>query len=497
VSNDDLFGAPAGWYPDPLGLPQLRWWNNHAWTEQTSAARQPMIVQDTKFAWADDDRPTRREERERERSRSDFNANDPIIPTSDSLRELEPPRAYTQVSQGMPTAPSVAPQTPAAPQNPAAAQPAAATQPTAAPQPPAAPAPTFPETVATQQPVMNQATTMQPPVAAPPTSAPTSTTSSAPSTEDASPFPTLYQPDPIVTPAETPSQPAASVPFTATPSLDEVFRMPRRAAADESLDALFGAKESRRTQTRVKIPIVTVEQVPATKTGSSNFSSAPVWIIALVPLLQLFSAVMLITALGQNGSKFLYMGILAIPYFLVVALANVDYRNLTNAGFNQPVHWAWAFASAPVYLLLRARAVIRETGHGIGPVLVWFAFAFLHGASIIAVPGVIISLVPEVFAAQIEQSVESDAFLITGSMPEVTCPATPPVLPGEQIKCTSLSAEGKTSIVTVAMTRANGWIDWQTINWGGPDMGTVELPKPAADDAATDGTPSDGTTTAP
>jgi hypothetical protein len=519
VSNDDLFGAPAGWYPDPLGLPQLRWWNNHAWTEQTSAARQPMIVQDTKFAWADDDRPTRREERERERSRSDFNANDPIIPTSDSLRELEPPRAYTQVSQGMPTAPSVAQPTPTAPQPPMSVQPSAAPAPSAPASPATAspaPAPSFSapsfsepsfsepslsEPAATQQTVTNQPTSVQPPVAAPPTVTPAATTSTAapaPTTEEASPFPSFYQPDPIVTPAEPATQPAASVPFTATPSLDEVFRMPRRAAADESLDALFGAKESRRTQTRVKIPIVTVEQVPATKTGSASFSSAPAWIIALVPLLQLFSAVMLITALGQNGSKFLYIGILAVPYLLVVALANVDYRNLTNAGVNKPVHWAWAFATAPVYLLLRARVVIRETGHGIGPVLVWFAFAFLHAASIIAVPGVIISLIPEVFAAQIEQSVESDAFLITGSMPEVTCPATPPVLPGEQIKCQSVSVEGKTSIVTVAMARSNGWIDWQTINWGGPDMGTAELPTtPAADDSATDGAPSDGTTTAP
>ena len=24
--------APAGWYRDPLGIPQLRWWNGIAWT---------------------------------------------------------------------------------------------------------------------------------------------------------------------------------------------------------------------------------------------------------------------------------------------------------------------------------------------------------------------------------------------------------------------------------------------------------------------------------
>jgi hypothetical protein len=99
VAQDDLFGAPAGWYPDPLGLPQLRWWNNQAWTEQTSAARQPMVMQDTKFAWADDELPTRREERERERQRQreERGPISPAQPTAATLRELEPPRAFTNV----------------------------------------------------------------------------------------------------------------------------------------------------------------------------------------------------------------------------------------------------------------------------------------------------------------------------------------------------------------------------------------------------------------
>lgn len=44
---DDDIRVPAGWYPDPLGLPQLRWWDNHAWTEHVSDARQPMVAQET------------------------------------------------------------------------------------------------------------------------------------------------------------------------------------------------------------------------------------------------------------------------------------------------------------------------------------------------------------------------------------------------------------------------------------------------------------------
>ena len=62
---DEEFGVPAGWYPDPLGLPQLRWWDAQAWTEHTSEARAPIVIQpatreQTEF-------PSRREQRERER----------------------------------------------------------------------------------------------------------------------------------------------------------------------------------------------------------------------------------------------------------------------------------------------------------------------------------------------------------------------------------------------------------------------------------------------
>lgn len=66
--DDEKFGVPAGWYPDPLGLPQLRWWDAQAWTEHTSEARAPMVVQPTaRIAYEDEALPSRRDVRERER----------------------------------------------------------------------------------------------------------------------------------------------------------------------------------------------------------------------------------------------------------------------------------------------------------------------------------------------------------------------------------------------------------------------------------------------
>jgi len=37
VNNNSV--APAGWYPDPLGLPQVRWWNGMGWTNRIEEIR--------------------------------------------------------------------------------------------------------------------------------------------------------------------------------------------------------------------------------------------------------------------------------------------------------------------------------------------------------------------------------------------------------------------------------------------------------------------------
>jgi len=39
VVNPSTTAAPAGWYRDPLGIPQLRWWNGIAWTNRIQENR--------------------------------------------------------------------------------------------------------------------------------------------------------------------------------------------------------------------------------------------------------------------------------------------------------------------------------------------------------------------------------------------------------------------------------------------------------------------------
>jgi len=413
VAQDDLFGAPAGWYPDPLGLPQLRWWNNHAWTEQTSAARQPMVMQDTKFAWADDELPTRREERERERQQAERGPTKPAQPTAATLRELEPPRAFTKVDES--------------------------TTPT-------------------------------------PQQSATGTGSFSTGSFDARSFD--YRADDNANAGEhTPPMPSFESLFDAapTPPYGNDSAASAGPATSEPLDDIFGGRpeaapqyETRRSAARATND--RDRRATTAPNGNPLVSTAPAWIIAMIPLFQLVLSLLLLTALGMGSNSTVFIGILLAPYLIVIALALADFRMLKRQGVERPAHWTWALLTAPVYLLARARNVIRESGHGIGPVLVWFGLGALHLASVVAIPGLLIAVLPGVFTSQLEASVEGDALLISGASMSVTCPVTPPVIFGEQTVCTAISSSGKNSEVSVSLERANGWIEWQVLDWGVWDM---------------------------
>lgn len=50
----------AGWYPDPLGTPQMRWWDGSSWTRHISTARETPTVRSaapTHFAEPEEPRP--------------------------------------------------------------------------------------------------------------------------------------------------------------------------------------------------------------------------------------------------------------------------------------------------------------------------------------------------------------------------------------------------------------------------------------------------------
>lgn len=372
-----------------------------------------MVMQDTKFAWADDELPTRREERERERARDDRGTAN-VVATAETLRELEPPRAFTKIDEPDPIV-----QTPAAP---AAAADSAAAAFGAQPVTPA-----FDEPAAMSAEALFNAP-----------------------------------------PAEAESN------VTLTPSFGSLFDATGASpllmqATENSLDNLFGSKTDRRAA-RTRTPIVTAELLNERvqpRLTKATVSTGPAWIIAMVPLFQLVLSLLFLTALNLGNNVAIFLGILVVPYFIVIGLAFVDHRALKAGGLDRPAHWGWAALTAPVYLLMRARANIRETGHGIGPVLVWFGLGILHIASALAIPGLLIALLPAMFTAQIEESVARDAFLISGSTMTVTCPETPPLLVSQSVECNGLAgASGQSYKIKVSLERANGWVSWQVIDWG-------------------------------
>lgn len=426
---DDVVRLPAGWYPDPTGLPQLRWWDNHAWTQHTTAARQPLIVQEQPLAWADD-LPTRRERRERERE--DRSTGDLTPPTALSLLELAPPSADEEPADE----PAPAEDSDTESNVPASevvdqsdADRADAEEFDDSADDSAAYVPVSASGHAGRIPSVPPLENAGEPQAASPQS------SSLPQGSF------LPQPTPTV-PAPS-SQ--ANPPTVGTPLFDQVSA----GITDESA--------TRQAEFR---------HAGGNGLSSTPTSTAPVWIMALLPLLQLVIVLLLVTGLGSSaGTELLMPAILIAIYLATIALAFGDYRLLRGSGTAHPAHWAWSLLTAPVYLFVRAMVLTRTTGRGFGPVLVWFGLALLSIASVLAVPGMLITSVPAAFSAQAEQSVTADA-AANGASLEVSCPSAPPILVGQSFSCTGKTTTGKSYEIQVSLQRINGWINWRVDDWG-------------------------------
>jgi hypothetical protein len=387
--------VPAGWYPDPLGLPQLRWWDNHAWTEYTSDARQPMVAQETvtqqpRLTFADDDDTlSRRERRERESAGSTAPATEPATrsdgaatataeakPTQEALLALEAPAREDQVVVEEELSPAAK----------------------------------FAEFV--------------------PANAPTT-----PAFDLGTRFDDLLG--------------DAAVPATADPAVLFADLAPSAPAA--------------------AAPAAAATTAPATatpvRTGRVSTNTAAVWILALLPLLQLFAAMFFLVAQGGPSAAAVFAPILfLLPYLGGVVLAFFDWRTLTDRGVERPAHWLFAFATAPVYLVARFLRTIRTTGRGFSPVAVWFATGAALLAAVVAVPGLLISLDEAAFARQAEASLVSKAAAL-GADIAVQCPDTVPTLLDRSFDCVASRGDIRWG-VTVTLTRANGWIDWRVDDWG-------------------------------
>ncbi|MEO6941797.1 MAG: DUF2510 domain-containing protein [Terrimesophilobacter sp.] len=432
MDDNSFYGAPAGWYPDPLGLPQLRWWDSTAWTHQTAEARAPMVMQETTYAWPEDeldddpmgqaeqDLLTRRERRERERR----DGNDIAPPTALTLLQLEPPSmADVQTDVPEPSAYEAYVAATSLHSDTVTPDPMSATRATSLQDPSAE---VFPET-------------------------------SQGGYSDSNPYTgTSYSGTPYSEPLAPTEEPAfagfADQPIHQAPQGQPTFDWEPRI--DPSTDPQYQAYLKAQTAPH-----------------SKSTNNGAVWMIALIPLVQLVISLLVLTAFGSAHSSAVMVGIWLAPYPIVLGLAVLDRHKLKKTGHESTAHWLWALLTAPVYLLVRAVAAIRESGGGFGPVLVWFALGLLQIGAVVAVPGLLISTIPSVFSAQAEQSIVSDAAVI-GAKLTVTCPTLPPVLVGQTFDCSGQGTTGKAPYdIVVSLQRVNGWIDWRVDDWGIYQMG--------------------------
>lgn len=388
-----------------------------------------MVMQETTYAWpedeldneqsdqfaTDDDSLTRRERRERERRDS----NDVAAPTAMTLLQLEPP-----VSANVQTdVPQPAPFNPFAPQ---------ATQETHAPE--------------TANPWH--------------TPDPMSAAHAASLQDGAESFEAGSY-------AGQPAGPAYAEPLHHTPPREESvfsgfgqqpshqnFQSEQQTfdwapAADPLLDPQYQAYLKAQTSPHTK----------ATHNGA-------VWTIALIPMIQLVLSLLVVTGFGTTDVSAVMTALWVAPYPIVIALAAFDRYKLKKTGHETTAHWAWSLLTAPIYLIVRAIAAIRESGGGFGPVLVWFALGLLQIGAIVAVPGLLIATVPAVFVSQAEQSIATDSAFF-GAALDVTCPAIPPVLMGQSMECSGQSINGEPPYdIIVTLERTNGWIAWHVDDWG-------------------------------
>lgn len=423
MSDDEYRRVPAGWYPDPLGLPQLRWWDNHSWTEHVSDARQPMMPSQpaAPTMFADDELPTRRGRRSTESAPSSDDA--PIAqPTAATLRQLAPPSTAEAPHLIDPSVSSSSGTSQSVPPSPAPAATAADAFAAAA----------FSDLSAT--------------------------TGGASAQRPSEPWVPVQHPSAPVASGATGSPAYTSAPVGGSPSYNSAPGYGSAPNAPAFTPAWSGspvsASEPGRRGTHQSVG-----------TTAPHLQTIEIWAIALLPMLQLLLSLLVVAAFTTGPSVALMAAIWLGPIPIIILLALLDARSLRRRGVDRVASGWWAALGAPVFLIVRAVTLSRISGSAFGPLGVALLLTGLVGASILAVPGLVIAAFPSVFASEASNSIELNARSIGAAM-EVSCPATPPLFIGQQLRCPAVNASGENLVVTVSLQRSNGWIAWQVDDWG-------------------------------
>lgn len=446
---DDDVRVPAGWYPDPLGLPQLRWWDNHAWTEHTSDARQPMVAETVITQ-----------------------ASGPSVQAAQSAQRAATSGTRLAFADDLPYADETDPADLAYPLH-DLYEPAATTDPADLPSRRSlrdAGRTVHDLDEALHPQTVHDADTVRDP--------------GIPKWGFGEPMPELEAP--IAGSGSVTADPSPAVRYARAAGIDDAPRTPRYDL-DERHEDLLGetsvprsAFDHMTSSTTTFVPDYPTE--PQTQrvhgthstrgTHGLRMSTVPGWLMALLPLYMLVVGMMvLLSGVDASFAMITVALVIGVPWLAGIVLAIVDRRLLFAHGMDEPPHWAWAILGAPIYLIARLVATVREAGTGFGPILTFLALGLFTVGAVVAVPGLVMGLVPASFSVEAERSIVADARAL-GMDLQVDCPETPPMLVQQSFVCLATNDEGRTNNVLVSLQRANGWIDWRVDNWGVFAMGS-------------------------
>lgn len=338
---------PAGWYPDPYSVSELRWWDGSNWTESVHPPAAPPP---------------------------------PVSPVP-----LQP-------SAEGPAQPAT-PQSPASPVQQAPVEvPTPASPPIPSPLSEALPA-QVPEPIVASNPFPMPPETPQPPSALPSRrqlrshDETESTLLGAPATATEPQIP-MPAPQPVK-PAGADSQQGFDWLPDGRPLGNSTTAFPSPSEDGLSIFASSGTGDTPSSQSG-PVPAKGTPAWGQPENGSSageigvtRKSTTSGWFIALMPLIFALLAAAAVKG-AENYPRYipdtipwwmLAAFVLAALYVITIILAIADRSKLDWAGHRNPAHWAWALLTAPVYLLARTISVKRETGRVSPLLIVWLVLA--------------------------------------------------------------------------------------------------------------------------
>jgi hypothetical protein len=326
VSDPQSALPPAGWYPDPSGAPQQRWWDGQGWTVHYQGAATAPVT--------------------------------PVAIVAPASAPVQVPvnAAVYQPAVPVQTAPS------------ARVQPQVQFQPVQAAATLAnAPGPSF-ATAASRTGVDE--------VIAP---------TGARALEASSMFPLVTTPVSAAVPTTSPVATAAAVaPASALPTAGFDFSFGGATGAPAapagtgpgSTTAPFGITDFAGLGQTSSASVLSYETAPTTWSTRSG------WLLALLPLVQLaITGAMFYLWVNVGLAPIAVMLLSALPALLALAAVISDQRKLRELGFDRPPSWAWIFIGAWLYLILRAVATRREMGAGSALIWVWLASSIIASAA--------------------------------------------------------------------------------------------------------------------